>query len=210
MPDAGHMDLIGELLYDYAWDTAEYDRPLLVGTHEHNGDTHQTAAHLLTFTHYGMPKLFLQMARSGFDYDKAASRIARKLADDHSMAEIAGMLRDRADKPNPSKQFPPEMTLTDVTVHRQDIRRPLGLGTDLDPGVAEPVLVWMTTHKQAKAVVTEGRVDGLALSATDIDWSFGSGETVEGPAEALIMAVAGRDTFDELSGSGVDTLRNRD
>ncbi|MDA1195795.1 MAG: hypothetical protein O2894_11500 [Planctomycetota bacterium] len=47
LPDVAHMDLVGELLYDYAWDTAEYDRPLLIGTEEHSGDIHQTAAQTL-------------------------------------------------------------------------------------------------------------------------------------------------------------------
>ena len=171
---------------------------------------HQTAAHLLTFTHYGMPKLFLQMARAGFDYDKAADHIAKKLANDHSLPEIAAMLRDRAGKPNPSKQFPPEMTLTDVTVHRQDIRRALDLGTDVDPPVVNTVLGFMTTHKQAKAVVAKGRIDGLRLIAIDTAWSFGDGDAVEGSGEALMMAVAGRDTLDELSGPGVEVLRGRD
>ncbi len=47
LPDAAHMDLVGEILYDYAWDTAEYDRPLLIGTETYNGDIHQTATQTL-------------------------------------------------------------------------------------------------------------------------------------------------------------------
>lgn len=43
LPDVAHMDLVGEILYTYAWDTAEYDRPLLLGTEAYNGDIHQTA-----------------------------------------------------------------------------------------------------------------------------------------------------------------------
>ncbi len=172
---------------------------------------HQVAAHLLMFTHVGVPsRRFLgAMVRSRFDYDTAADRLARELADQYSGAEIASMLRDRAEKENTFKSFPPEMTLTDVTVHLQDIRRPLGLGTDLEPNVIGDVLTWMTTHKQAKAVVTPGLVDGLHLVATDTEWEHGSGPPVEGPGEALIMAVAGRDTHDELSGDGVATLRER-
>ena len=47
LPDVAHMDLIGELLYTYAWDTAAYDRPLLIGTEQFNGDIHQTAEQTL-------------------------------------------------------------------------------------------------------------------------------------------------------------------
>ena len=35
-------------------------------------------------------------------------------------------------------------------------------------------------------------IKGLKLVATDLDWTAGSGPTVEGPAEALLMAIAGR------------------
>lgn len=170
---------------------------------------HETAAHPLMFTHFGMPKLVFEMAKAGFDYDKAADRVATKLAAENSLSDIAAMLRERADKQNLSKSFPPEMTTSDVTIHIQDIRRPLGLGTDVDPHVATTVLDFLTTHKQAKAIVSSGRIDGLALTATDADWSFGAGAEVGGPAEALMMALAGRDTLDDLSGEGVELLRSR-
>ena len=147
---------------------------------------HQTAAHLLSFTHLGMTKFAWAMAKARFNYDRGADRIARRLAAKHAIAEIAEMLRDRAGAENVSKQFPPEMTTTDVTIHMQDIRRPLGLGTDVDPHVVTTVLDFLTEHKQGRAVVSKGRLDGLALSTTDTDWSHGTGAEVTGPGEALI------------------------
>ncbi len=102
------------------------------------------------------------------------------------------------------------MTTTDVTIHLQDIRRPLGLGADLDPHLVNTVLDFLTTHKQSKAVVSKGRLDGLALSTTDTDWSFGTGAEIGGPGEALILAIAGRPTLDELDGPGVELLAERD
>jgi hypothetical protein len=54
------------------------------------------------------------------------------------------------------------------------------------------------------------RVRGLRLVATDIDWSIGHGAEVTGPAEALLMAIAGRrDAVDELAGPGQPTLARR-
>ena len=45
---------------------------------------------------------------------------------------------------------------------------------------------------------------GLRLTATDLDWSAGSGPEVRGTGEALLMAVAGRaDLLPELSGPGL-------
>ena len=49
-------------------------------------------------------------------------------------------------------------------------------------------------------------VEGLE-PATDLDRSWGSGASVEGPAESILMAIAGRDVLDELSGDGVERLR---
>jgi uncharacterized protein (TIGR03083 family) len=170
---------------------------------------HETAAHLLTFTHLGMTKFAWEMAKSRFNYDRGADRIARRLAGKYTLEEIAEKLHARADSANVSKQFPPEMTTTDVTIHMQDVRRPLDLGTDVDPDIVTTVLDFLTTHKQGKAVVSKGRLDGLALSATDADWSHGTGAEVSGPGEALMMAIAGRPTFDELSGDGVELLADR-
>lgn len=51
------------------------------------------------------------------------------------------------------------------------------------------------------------RLRGPRLPATDLDWSTGDGPTVEGPGEALLMAMAGRPaTLPELSGPGTPTL----
>lgn len=170
---------------------------------------HQTAAHLLTFTHLPMWKFGLEMAKAGFDYDTAADRIARRFADECSPAEVARMLRDRAGKENLSSSFPPEMTTSDVVIHRHDIRRPLGLGPDLEASTARTVLDFLTTHKQAKAILPADQLDGLALSCPDVDWSQGSGAQVTGSAEAVIMAIAGRNTYDELEGPGVELLQSR-
>ena len=171
---------------------------------------HQTAAHLLSFTHLGMAKFAWEMGKARFNYDRGADRIARRLAAKNSLPRIAEKLRDRAGAENLSKQFPPEMTTTDVTIHMQDIRRPLGLGTDVDPHIVNTVLEFLTTHKQGKAVVSKGRLDGLALSTTDTDWSYGTGVELSGPGEALILAIAGRPTLDELDGPGVEVLAERD
>jgi hypothetical protein len=50
----------------------------------------------------------------------------------------------------------------------------------------------------------------LHLKATDLDWEHGEGADVTGPAEALLMAMAGRkEALVDLTGPGVDTLRQR-
>jgi hypothetical protein len=54
------------------------------------------------------------------------------------------------------------------------------------------------------------RIGGLKLTATDMDWSYGIGPEVTGPAEALVMMMAGRlVALDDLLGDGKATLITR-
>jgi hypothetical protein len=72
------------------------------------------------------------------------------------------------------------------------------------------VLDFMVSPAAKRAFVPASRLPGLALRATDQDWSFGSGEEVSGPSEALAMAIAGRKpALADVTGAGVATLRSR-
>lgn len=56
----------------------------------------------------------------------------------------------------------------------------------------------------------KNRIAGLTLSATDQDWTTGSGPAVQGPLLSLVMAMTGRAAHvDDLTGDGVETLRSR-
>ncbi|BCY10393.1 hypothetical protein [Actinoplanes sp. L3-i22] len=53
-----------------------------------------------------------------------------------------------------------------------------------------------------------GRLGGLRLRATDLDWAAGAGPLVAGPAEALAMALTGRAVAcADLHGPGVTLLQ---
>jgi hypothetical protein len=54
LPDAAHLDLIGEYLLMYAYDSPDPRQPLLIGTRTVSGDIHQTAAQTLATTAGGM------------------------------------------------------------------------------------------------------------------------------------------------------------
>lgn len=54
------------------------------------------------------------------------------------------------------------------------------------------------------------RIRGLTLTATDLDRTAGSGPVLEGPAESLLMAIAGRrGTVEELTGPGQSRIAER-
>lgn len=104
-------------------------------------------------------------------------------------------------------QFNGRIALTDGLIHRQDVRRPLGLGTDVPHDRLASALTFAMVAPPIRGAV---RTRFLRLQATDLDWSFGRGLTVTGPGEALMMAATGRaDALDELDGPGLALLRGR-
>jgi hypothetical protein len=106
--------------------------------------------------------------------------------------------------------FPEGLTVADVVVHEQDVRRGLGLAGAPDPELVQYSLEFLTTHKRAKLLLEKpGLLEGLRFEATDLDWSSGSGALVSGPGEAILMTMLRRDVSSELTGDGVATLVSR-
>lgn len=161
--------------------------------------------HIVSFVEMSLPQIMINMAKGGFNADKAFQNIALQYMEMGAPA-IVQSLRANAAKTAPIKSFPEGLTVTDVAVHTQDIRRPLGLDGALDPDVVRASLDFCTTHKQGKMHVPTNDIAGLRLEATDMDWSWGSGAEVRGTGEALLLAINRRNVGDELEGSGVGQL----
>lgn len=161
--------------------------------------------HLTSFVDLNFGQFFMNMLRHRFDYDRAADTAAKRLAE-RPVPELVATLRANADKTAWLPMFPEDLTLTDTLVHTQDVRR--GIGDDAVPAdeLLRDGLTFMVENRMASNLGGP-KLDGLAVTATDLGWSHGSGAAVEGPAEALLMAMAGRDVLDELSGAGVERLR---
>jgi hypothetical protein len=105
--------------------------------------------------------------------------------------------------------------LTDLLVHQQDMRRPLGLGPDLDPQRLRVCLRYVSAAadrggRRGPKLASAGIVGGLCWEAENLDWSWGEGPVVRAPAEVLLMVLSGRWVgLAELSGDGVATLLGR-
>lgn len=99
------------------------------------------------------------------------------------------------------------IALCDGSIHHQDIRRALGLPRTIDQQQLRSVLEFAQT---APTLPVKKNSRGLRLVATDIDWTSGSGPEVAGPAEAILLATAGRSqALADLSGEGLATLSER-
>ena len=118
---------------------------------------------------------------------------------------VAPLLRPAARREGRAAHVQPDGD--DIAVAADDIRRPLGLPRRIP---SERLTAALGTARTAPTIGAGRRIRGLTLSATDIEWSSGRGPHVEGPAEALLMAMAGRHGIvPELSGPGLPTLAER-
>jgi uncharacterized protein (TIGR03083 family) len=103
--------------------------------------------------------------------------------------------------------FGSAIALTDGLIHHQDIRRALGHPRAVPE---ERLVAALKFAPRARALPAPANVRNLRLVATDIDWAHGTGPEVNGPGEALLVALAGRQqALADLSGPGLATLTER-
>ena len=163
-------------------------------------------AHVTGFVETGFAKFMGTIVKNRFDFDKVTLDLARtQLA--RPVGDVLAALRANATKSAAMPMFPEAMTVADMAIHTQDVRRPLGLDGSLDNEVLSDALDFLTTHKMATTLVDRKPLDGVRLVATDSDWTFGEGEEISGPGEALMMGMAGRPVLDELTGPGLSRWR---
>ena len=109
-----------------------------------------------------------------------------------------------------SKLLGPGTGVRALVIHHQDMRRPLGMHRDVPEERMRVALDVVLTRSGSTNLGSLERSSGLRLQATDIDWSWGDGPKVLGPAESILMAVAGRrDSLGELTGPGLQILTSR-
>nr|WP_296075243.1 maleylpyruvate isomerase family mycothiol-dependent enzyme [uncultured Actinoplanes sp.] len=185
-------------------DAAQLDRPSLCG----DWTVKQVAAHLLAAVEFSPGAALRTFVRCGFRLHRANAQIAVSVAR-RPATELADGLRRHAetDFRPPVVGYPGQ--LTDLQVHGQDMRRPLGLPHGLTPDGLRASLTFLTGGR-APGFTSRRRLSGLRLAASDLPWTWGSGALVTGPAEALMMAMTGRPVaLAELDGLGVRTLAHR-
>jgi len=169
---------------------------------------HDVFAHLAVPLEVSTPKFVLAMLACRGDFDRANIRLAREQAR-RPFGEITEVLRRKADSRFTPPGSGPEAPLTDLLVHGLDIRWPLGLPRDIPEERVHKSLTYLTAAPVG-GVVPKGRLRGLRFEADDIDWAHGSGPTVSGNADALMLAITGRTTaLGHLNGDGVPTLQSR-
>lgn len=166
------------------------------------------AAHMLVVPTMSKGRVFRSFLGSGFNLDRMNATFVTRLTAEMAPADIATTTRVSAD----SHLMPPGLklpgVLTELAVHSADISEGVGKAFTLPVEVYTAALDHL---KNVQAVFgSKKRIEGLTLRATDTSWSTGSGPSVEGTAQQLLMAIAGRrSAVDRLSGDGLATFRAR-
>jgi uncharacterized protein (TIGR03083 family) len=164
------------------------------------------AAHLVSYEDFGT----LDLLRRGAATARRPWRLNELVLaeyDDLGPEEVLARVRRFVRPTGTTAQLGGRIGLTDGVVHHQDIRRGLGLSREVP---AERLLVALDFAVWAPPLRGAWRARGIRLVATDLDWSRGSGPEAAGPAEAVLMAMAGRGpAANDLTGPGVDLLRSR-
>jgi uncharacterized protein (TIGR03083 family) len=164
-------------------------------------------AHLTATAKKSSPDFFLGLASTGFRFNAMTAKDVSREKGSSGAATLENfnsVLGTTRHPPGPLMAM-----LGEQVVHGEDIRRPLGILRKY----SEDSLTQVADFFKGSNLLLGGkkRVTGLALRATDADWSSGDGPEVEGPMVSLVLMIAGRKAaLDDLAGDGMAMLRTRD
>src|SRR3954468_2317089 len=165
----------------------QWETPSLCGA----WSVRDVAAHLIVPHTISMPQFLLAFARAGGRFARANVRLTDQAAR-RPTAELVTEIRRFADSRFAPPGMGPGAPLTDVLVHGQDIRIPLGLADERPVAPWRDALDFLVSRRARRGFVA-GRLPEVALAARGLDWSWGTGPEITGPAVALALAVSGRD-----------------
>ncbi len=167
----------------------------------------EVAAHLVVPHVAGLPTFLLTLLRAKGSFEKANQAMATREAA-RPTAEIVADLRKHAEGRFAPPGFGSIAPLTDALVHAEDIRIPLGLPDDRPNAPWQAVLEFIVSPKARRGFAPK-TIPPLHYTATDLEWSFGTGDDVAGPARALALTLLRRPArLGELTGPGVQTLQD--
>jgi uncharacterized protein (TIGR03083 family) len=183
-------------------DESQWTNPSLCG----GWTVRDMVAHMTATAKITPATFFPKMLASGFSLTRLQVKdisVERGASSADTLARFEAVEESRKGPPGPE-----DTMLGETIVHSEDIRRPLGIHHDYP---VEAVVRVADFYKNSNLIIgSKRRIAGLALRATDADWSHGTGPEVSGPVLALVMAMTGRKSAaSQLSGEGVALLQAR-
>ncbi len=165
---------------------------------------YDTVIHIAIHAHTGATERIIGLARAGFSEDRQMEPERARTTD-----ELVDWLESPATL---GGRFTILTQLSELVIHQQDVRRPLGIARQIPSERLSVVLDFgiALTGLTSTMANSRRRSKGLRLVASDIGWSAGTGPEVRGPGEAILMALNGRaDSLRELAGDGTRLLTTR-
>ncbi|MFE3328359.1 maleylpyruvate isomerase family mycothiol-dependent enzyme [Streptomyces sp. NPDC059176] len=149
----------------------------------------EVAAHMSMGFRLSLPVTLGELVKARGNLHRMTDRVARRDAAAHSTTALAAFLRDNADHPWTPPVGGFAAALGHDVVHGLDITVTLGL----DRRVPEDRLRILLDEIRPSSLKFFGAdLDGVQLCAEDLDWSYGSGSPVYGPAQDLLLLAYGR------------------
>lgn len=167
-----------------------------------------TLSHVMGPVEFSLLRTVGPLIRARFDFGRFTQLLVE--ADARTGAEIVAALRTGARARWTPPGFGFEAPLTDIVVHTGDICIPLGLEYTVPPHAIRAVLDFLVTHKAQRGFTDATWTVGVRFEADDMNWGFGTGPDVVGPARLLALAITGRRSIlNYMHGRGVEVLSDR-
>ncbi|MCA1655686.1 MAG: maleylpyruvate isomerase family mycothiol-dependent enzyme [Pseudonocardiaceae bacterium] len=164
---------------------ARWDAPSLCA----GWQVREVVAHIVMPFRYSVPRFVLELAKARGNFNRMADRCARRDAERLSTDELVATLRGNVNHPWKPPGGGLAGALSHDVIHGLDITVALGVDRHVPPEWLRIILGSLT----AKNVRFFGvDLDGVALRADDLDWSYGSGVPLFGTAEDLLLVLCGR------------------
>ncbi|MEU6085152.1 maleylpyruvate isomerase family mycothiol-dependent enzyme [Streptomyces sp. NPDC047108] len=149
----------------------------------------EVAAHMSLGFRYSRSAVAAELLRARGSLHRMTDRCARKDAERHSTTRLASFLRENAHH----AWTPPVGGFVSALGH--DVVHGLDITVALDHARRVPedrlrVLLTAVTPRTCRFFGAD--LSGVRLAADDLNWSFGSGSTVSGAAQDLLLAAYGR------------------
>ncbi len=164
---------------------AQWDTPSLCA----GWRVREVIAHMTMAARYSEEEFMAELRRCDFDFSRLSNEIAARDAE-LPASDLVASLRSEVMQ----HWTPPgggwHGAVNHVVIHGLDATVPLGVPRRSPDATIRVVLDDLTAGGVHAHFGTS--IEGRSLHATDLDWSYGSGPVLHGPAEYLALVLCGR------------------
>lgn len=164
---------------------AQWDTPSLCA----GWRVREVVAHMTMAARYSEEEFMAELGRYEFDFGRLSNEVAArdaKLPSSDLVANLRSEVMQHWTPPGGGWHG----ALNHVVIHGLDVTVPLGVPRRSPDATMRVVLDDLTAGGVQQHFGTS--IEGRSLQATDLDWSYGSGSALRGPAELLAAVMCGR------------------